>query len=216
MNARPRLLVDIVADPVCPWCYVGLNAFAKAKAELAAAYDVLPRFRAYQLNPDLPEEGVDRAAHYARKFPDPDFLAAMRERLKQAAREAGFEFDPAKPQWLPNTLKAHLVLHWAHFEGAQERAAFAIYRAFWEDGADIGDIDTLAALAGEAGMDGADVRKRLEKGESLEAVFREARAMQAAGVTGVPTFIVNERLGFSGALAPGPLAEALAQAASGA
>lgn len=214
MTEKPRLLVDIVADPVCPWCYVGLRSFLKAKESLSESFDVLPRFRAYELNPDTPEAGADRVAYYDRKFPDKEQRAALVEALVASAKEAGFAFDPLRPTWLPNTLKAQQVIRWAHLEGLQEAAALALYEAYWDESADLGDAAVLAAAAGNAGMNADAVREKLDSGVDRKAVRQEAAAFRQAGVSGVPTFIVNERTGFSGALPPDRLAAALKQAAA--
>ena len=211
---RPRLLVDIVADPVCPWCYVGLKSFVMAKDRLKDAFIILPRIRAYQLNPDTPMEGVDRKAYYARKFPDEAQRAEMVHQLKAAALGAGFAFDPLLPTHLPNTLKAHQLIRLAHFDGAQERLALLLYAAFWDKGADIGDEAVLAGIAAEAGLDPDNAAQDLANPKSAGEIKAEADGFRQAGVTGVPTFIVNERTGFSGALPPARLAEALRQAAS--
>lgn len=213
MSNSPRLIVDIVADPVCPWCFVGLSSFLRAKETLSNEFDVIPRWRAYQLNPDTPREGADRKAYYARKFPDENYLNKLRAQIKEASEAAGEPFDPALPTRLPNTIRAHQVLRWSHFEGLQEQVAQGFYRGFWNADEDLGDIDTLARLAGEAGMDEEATRKRLEAREDEDAVRAEAEAFRNAGVAGVPTFIVNERTGFSGALPPDHLAAALHKAA---
>ncbi len=211
---RPRLLVDIVSDPVCPWCYVGLKSFQHARDRISDQFQVLPRIRAYQLNPDTPEAGVDRKGYYARKFPDETQRKQMVHTLQAAAAGAGFSFDPLAPEWLPNTLKAHQLIRLAHFDGAQERLAESLYRAYWENGADIGDLETLVSIAEEAGLDAGNAREQLSSEKNAAEVRDEADAFRKAGVNGVPTFIVNERTGFSGALPPARLAETLAQAAS--
>ncbi|WDI30011.1 DsbA family oxidoreductase [Hyphococcus flavus] len=215
-NTRPRLLVDIVSDPVCPWCYVGLKSFQLARDRLAEEYIVLPRIRAYQLNPDTPAAGVDRRAYYAKKFPDEAQRAEMVHQLKAAAMGAGFTFDPLKPAHLPNTLKAHQLIRLAHFDGAQERLAAALYAAYWDNADNIGDDETLLNIAEDAGLDKDNAKRDLENAASANEVRSEAGACRQAGVTGVPTFIVNERTGFSGALPPGRLADALRQAATAA
>mgnify|MGYP001249965259 CR=1 FL=1 len=211
---RPRLLVDIVADPVCPWCYVGLRSFAIAKERIAGEFIVLPRIRAYQLNPNTPLEGVDRREYYARIFPDEEKRAQAVHQLKAAAAGAGFVFDPSIPERLPNTLKAHQLIRLAHFDGAQERLAQMLYAAYWDKGADIGESETLADIAEEAGLDRENALADMNNSESAVEVKAEADAFRRAGVSGVPTFIVNERTGFSGALPPARLADALRQAAS--
>ncbi|MEX6633151.1 DsbA family oxidoreductase [Hyphococcus lacteus] len=209
---RPRILVDIVSDPVCPWCYVGLKSFFMARERLKDEFIVLPRVRAYQLNPDTPIEGVDRQAYYEKKFPDEQQRTEMAHQLKAAAIGAGFAFDPSKPTFLPNTLKAHQLIRLAHFDGAQERLALALYGAYWNDGANIGDDDTLVQIAIDAGLDGENALRDLKNPTSAKEVKAEADAFRQAGVTGVPTFIVNERTGFSGALPPARLADTLREA----
>lgn len=212
-NLRPRLIVDIVSDPVCPWCYVGLKSFQRARDRIAGEFQVLPRIRAYQLNPDTPEARVDREAYYAKKFPDEAQRARMVHALKAAAAGAGFAFDPLLPKHLPNTLKAHQLIRLAHYDGVQERLAEKLYAAYWERGEDIGDAEKLVAIAGDAGLDRDNARRDLADPKSAGEIRAEAEAFRQAGVTGVPTYIVNERTGFSGALSPGRLAEALKQAA---
>lgn len=211
---RPRLLVDIVADPVCPWCYVGLKSFQIAAEKLKQAFVILPRIRAYQLNPDTPAAGVDRLEYYEKKFPDEAKRAEMIHQLKAAALGAGFAFNPLIPTHLPNTLKAHQLIRLAHFDGAQERLALALYAAYWDTGSDIGDNEVLISIAAEAGLDRENARQDLENASSAQEVKSEADAFRQAGVSGVPTFIVNERTGFAGALPPQRLADALRQAAS--
>ena len=213
-NSRPRLLVDIVSDPVCPWCYVGLKAFQHARDRLTEEFQILPRIRAYQLNPDTPLEGVDRRAYYAKKFPDEEQRSQMVHALKAAAAGAGFEFDPLGPTHLPNTLKAHQLIRLAHYDGAQERLAEKLYSAYWDDGADIGDLETLVAIADAAGLDPDNARADLNNDKSAAELRSEAEAFRKAGVSGVPTYIVNERAGFSGALPPARMADALRQGAS--
>ena len=214
MIISPRLIIDLVSDPVCPWCYVGLQSYFQAKKKLDQEFELITRLRPYQLNPDTPLEGADREAYYAKKFPDPAFRDEMRARLVEAAEAIGFTFDPSIPKKLPNTLAAHRVLRWAHYEGLHENLAAKLYAAFWDDGADIGDVETLAHLAGEAGLNADEVKEKLQDGADAETVGEEAQGFRAAGVNGVPTFIVNERTGFSGALPPQQLEDAIRKAAA--
>jgi len=207
-----RLLVDLVSDPVCPWCYVGLRSWAIAKQTLENDFDVITRFRPYQLNPDTPLEGVDRAAHYEKKFPDSNFRNEMRQRLIEAAKNVGHSFDPSIPKILPNTLAAHRVLRWAHLEGVHETLAEKLYAAFWEKSADLGDMTVLSDIAEEAGMDVTQTREKLDAGTDADSISQEAAALRNAGVSGVPTYIVNEKTGFSGALPPEKLSAAVRHA----
>ncbi len=211
--ARPRLLIDIVSDPVCPWCYVGFKAFQLARDRLNDEFQILPRMRAYMLNPDTPAGGVDRAAYYAKKFPDEAQREQGAMQLKAAALGAGFKFDPAVPTRIPNTVKAHQLIRLAHFDGAQERLVERLYGAYWDEGADIGEDDVLVSIADEAGLDTENARRDLNNPQSKNTILAEAEAFRRAGVSGVPTFIINERDGFSGAMLPDRMAQAFRQAA---
>ncbi len=205
------LLVDVVADIVCPWCYVGVRSFLAAREALADEFKVTVRYRPYQLSPDMPAGGVDRRAYYARKFPDKARLAAAREAIRANARESGFDFDPSAPPHLPNTLKAHQLIAAAQEFNLQERAALALYQAYWDGLEDIGDDETLVAIGARIGMSRASVLSALSS--AGPAVAAEADAFRRAGVSGVPTFIVGERTGFSGGMAPASMIAALKEAA---
>ena len=172
------------------------------------------RLRPYQLNPDVPAEGVDRRAYYSQKFPNAERLAKAREAIKENATASGFTFDPAAPSRLPNTLKAHQVIRLAQAKARAEPVALALYRAFWDDCQDIGDDETLIDIAGVAGLPPAEVAAALSSSEDAAAVAAEAEMFRRIGVAGVPTFIVNERNGFSGGMPPEQLGLALKQAAA--
>ncbi|MEL6364219.1 MAG: DsbA family oxidoreductase [Pseudomonadota bacterium] len=213
MSDKPRLVVDIVSDTVCPWCYVGKRSFDRAKLALSMEYELIVRFRPYQLNPDTPAGGADRMAYYDRKFPDKERRAEMQAALEESARGVGLVLDTGLPKILPNTLDSHRVLRWSHYEGLQEAAKEKIMAAYWGRGQDIGDPDVLAAAAAAAGMDKEEVRDRLATDEDMEDVQAEAAGFRQGGVTGVPTFIVNERSGFAGAHDPETLARGVRQCA---
>ena len=211
---KPRMTVDVVADVVCPWCYVGVKSFLASRDSLKEEFDIIPRFRPYQLNPGLPLSGVDRHDYYRAKFPDAEALAAAREAIRQNARTSGFDFDPAAPALLPNTVKAHQIIRLAHFTGEQEAAVLGIYHAFWDDLKNIGDDAVLVEIAAGAGIDEGLAAAALSSREDAAMVEAESDSFRNAGVTGVPTFIVNERTGFSGGMPPAQLAAALKHAAA--
>jgi predicted DsbA family dithiol-disulfide isomerase len=212
MQSRPLLLIDFVADFVCPWCHLGRASLDLAARELAAEFDIKVRHRAYQLDPDLPPGGIDRARYYARRFPDPERLAAARAEIVLQAREIGLDFDPSRPAVLPNTLNAHRLARFAEERGAGADAVAALYDAYWNDGADIESSAGLGEIAAVAGLRADEAAQYIASGEGAADAANEAAAMRAAGVSGVPTFIVNEKVGFSGALPPPLLANALREA----
>lgn len=213
MEKKPRLIVDMIADPVCPWCYVGLKSFFTARTELAKDFEVVTRFRPYLLNPDTPKEGVDRQAYYDKKFPDQKKRAAMTEALVKTASEAGFDFDHTRVKHLPNSIDAHRTLRWAHFKGAHEDVALKIYEAFWDEGRNIGDKEVLSEIGAYEEPAREQLANDLDSDKDVDLIRMEARQFSEAGVNGVPTFIVNEVVGFSGAMPPIQLEQGIRQAA---
>ena len=208
MTALP---IDFVADPVCPWCYLG---WARLKAALAQRPDLEPAvtWRAYQLDPTIPAKGVDRKSYMAAKFGDPARMAAMSQRLNEAAAEAGLTMRFDDIPLRPNTNAAHRLIRWAQAEGKGVEAAEAVMRAYWTELRDIGDPEVLADLAEAIGMDRAGVLARLRSGDDREAVDQEHAAAARMGVSGVPFTIFANRLAVSGAEPPERLLLAIEKA----
>lgn len=190
--------LDIISDPVCPWCYLGaanLMRALTARGEHPFAIRWLP----YQLNPDMPPEGRDRKAYMAEKFGSGGQVDAIHARLEAMGTEAGITYRFDRISRAPNTLDAHRLIRWAGAEGVQTRAAMALFRRYFEVGEDISDAGVLEAAAGEAGMDGAVVARLLEGDADRAEVSAEVAEFRAMGVTGVPTFVIGGRHAVSGA-----------------
>jgi predicted DsbA family dithiol-disulfide isomerase len=198
MTALP---IDFVADPVCPWCYLG---WARLKAALAERPDLEPgvTWRAFQLDPTVPAEGVDREAYMAAKFGDPARMAAMRQHLGDAAAEAGLTMRFDDIALRPNTNAAHRLIRWAQAEGKGIAAAEAIMQAYWTDLKDIGDPEVLADLADSIGMDRDGVLARLRSGEDHDLIDQEHQAAARMGISGVPFTVFANRIAVSGAEPP--------------
>lgn len=206
------ITVQIVSDLVCPWCYVGKRRLEQAlrrRPELQARIQWLP----FQLSPDMPREGRDRQAHYASIF-GADRARAIMEGMASTAAAEGLVFATRPGARACNTLSAHVLLYWAGQDPAVDQDALAegLFAAYHTRSEDLGDVDVLARLAGEAGMDPATVARRLRAGEDEDVVRGLVEQARQAGVTGVPFFIFNGRLALSGAQPPDALAEALDQA----
>lgn len=181
--------LEIISDPVCPWCYIGTARFFQA-AEARGGSPFTVRWRPFQLDPDIPLGGLDRGAWLRAKFGDDDAVARAHETVLAAAAEAGLAMDLARMVRAPNTFDAHRLLHWAEAEGLQTPVARALFHLTWVAGADIGDAAVLADAASGAGMD-RDVVARLLAGDADRAeVAAEIAAIRGMGVTGVPTFLI--------------------------
>ncbi len=181
--------LDIFSDPVCPWCHIG-------KAQLDRALEARPdhpftaEWHPFQLNPDMPPEGMDRRAYLEAKFGGKAAAAEVYARIDATARDAGLEIDWASIDRTPNTLDAHRLIHWAGLEGGQTAVVAALFRAYFREGRDIGDRDVLAELGTRAGLDRDVTRRLLDSEADIDAIrTRDAHARER-GITGVPCFIV--------------------------
>ncbi|MDH3262539.1 MAG: DsbA family oxidoreductase [Paracoccaceae bacterium] len=193
--------LDILSDPICPWCMIG-------KARLDRALEQRPdhpfeiEWHPFQLNPEMPREGMDRRAYLETKFGGQTAAAEVYARVDEAARESGIEIDWAAIPRTPNTLDAHRLIHWAGLEGRQTPVVAALFRAYFREGRDIGDRDTLADIADGAGLDAAMIRRLLATGADEDDIrARDAHARER-GVTGVPTFLIASQHVVPGAQPP--------------
>ena len=197
--ANPSFQVDFVGDVVCPWCYLG---WTRLKAALAVRPELPTQvlWRPFQLQLDIPDEGLPYGEFMAGLFPDADRRRQMDQRLTDLGAAEGLDFQLDRIAVRPNTNAAHRVIRWAGTQGGE--LAEAIMRAHFSEGRDVGDPATLAAIANEAGLDLGDVVARLGSGEDREAVDRDCVAASRAGINGVPFMIFGGRTALSGAESP--------------
>ncbi|NEY89009.1 DsbA family oxidoreductase [Tabrizicola oligotrophica] len=192
--------LDIFSDPVCPWCYIG-------KANLDRALEAHPdhpfriEWHPFQLNPDMPREGVDKRAYLAARFGEAQ-LTQVHLRLKEMSRAAGAEIDPDTPRRIPNTLDAHRLIHWAGLEGRQNAIVAGLFRAYWKEGRDIGNAGVLADIAGAAGMDRTVTARLLASEADADDIRARDEDARHKGVTSVPTFLIAQQYVVTGAQPP--------------
>ncbi|HEV7266000.1 MAG TPA: DsbA family oxidoreductase [Falsiroseomonas sp.] len=203
--------IDVISDAICPWCWIG-------KAHLDAALDELSReglafqvrWRPFQLNPDMPAEGVARAEYRTAKFGSLERSRELDAQVADAGRAAGVDFRHDLMAHTPNTVAAHRVIRAAEEADVQDAVVDALFRAYFHDGQDIGDAQVLDTIAAEAGLPG--MAAMLAGEDHREAVLAEDMAARRAGISGVPSFLMDRHLLFSGAM-PGPrMAEAFRRA----
>ncbi|WP_137112329.1 DsbA family oxidoreductase [Rhodobacter sp. SY28-1] len=198
---RAPIRLDIFSDPVCPWCYVGKANLDRALAD-HPDHPFLIQWHPFQLNPDMPEEGLSKRAYLEQKFGGKARVDAVHERLREVARNAGVDMDPDKPQRMPNTLNAHRLIHWAGIEGVQQAVVNALMRAYWTEGRDIGDLPTLADIAGENGMDRKATLRLLQSDADADDIAARDQDARRKGVNAVPTFLIAQQYVVSGAQPP--------------
>jgi predicted DsbA family dithiol-disulfide isomerase len=198
---QTTIRLDIFSDPVCPWCYIGKANLDRALADFPG-HPFAIQWHPFQLNPDMPPEGADKRAYLEAKFGGKARVDAATERLREVARAAGLDMDPDAPTRMPNTLDAHRLIHWAGIEGLQSEVMTRLMRAYWDEGRDIGNRETLADIAAEAGMDrAATLRLLLSDADAEDIAARDADARQK-GVNAVPTFLIAQHYVVSGAQPP--------------
>lgn len=209
-----ELVIDIVSDVVCPWCFIGKRRLEAALRELCAERpDVVPRIRwlPFFLNPDTPEKGEPYRPFLEKKFGGPEKLAQIQAHIAEAGRTAGIEFAFERIALRANTLKAHRLIHRAQALGNADALVERLFVAQFIEGRHVGDAAVLARLAAECGEDEAATLAYLRTGKDGEAVIEEAGRAQRLGITGVPFFILAGRYGVAGAQPPEVLLEALRQ-----
>jgi predicted DsbA family dithiol-disulfide isomerase len=199
-----EIQVEIVSDLVCPWCFIGKRRLEKAMAlRPDVAFQV--RWLPFQLHPDLGPEGMPIADVLQRKFGDEAKVKTLVDRIAGAGRADGIAFAFDRIQRVPSTLAAHCLVDWAGPEAGA--MAESIFHAYFEEGRDIGDHALLAELGGAAGLDAAEVKARLDRGDDRDRIAAEARA-HAQDTRCVPHFTFGGRVRVAGAQQPADLVRA--------
>lgn len=207
---QEKLSLAIVSDIACPWCFIG-----KARLEAALAqYNLTDRFAItwlpYELNPEMPAAGMDRTQYLDAKF-GPGKRKEIEVRLSEAALESGVTFNWGKVTRSVNTRLAHMLVAAASTVQRGSEMKAALFKAYWQDGRDVGDLETLVAIAVEQGFDEQAARDQLASEELRDTVIGLENRMREIGVTGVPFFIVDGKLALSGAQPPDVWAQVFQQ-----
>lgn len=214
----PTLMIDVISDVVCPWCFVGKRRLDEALSRLRSEAalqgdDPIVRWHPFELNPDLPRDGIDRATYLERKFGPAQSAATIYERVRAAGASTGivFRFDRIARQ--PNTRDAHRLIEWVQGRNSDASPLMErLFTAYFCEGRSLVGVAALADLASETGFDHDEVLAYLESEAGTSQVSEAERRAQAIGVTGVPFFIFNRRIAISGAQSTELLLQAIAKA----
>lgn len=207
-----KVIIDVVSDVICPWCFLGKRRLDKALASLPQV-ETQVSFRPFFLDSTLPAEGVDRQQYMLAKF-GAERLKTIHDPLIAAGAVDGVPYAFDKITRTPNTLNAHRLLRWALVSGVQRTVKEALFMAYWSWGQDISNIDVLKTIASVNGMHGDDIANLLATDADKAEVIEEAKLAQNMGVTGVPTFIINRKYGMAGAQPVEALIEVISKAAA--
>lgn len=193
--------LDIFSDPVCPWCYIGKTHLDKALAA-APSHPFVIEWHPFQLNPDMPEEGMDRRDYLERKFGGKDGAVKAYAPVVENAKTAGLTINYENMKRTPNTLDAHRLIHWAGIEGKQNQAVDSLFHAYFVDARDIGNAEVLGDIADSIGMDAAVVMKLLASDSDRDDIKARDAHSRKMGLSSVPTFIVANQHAVPGAQQP--------------
>jgi predicted DsbA family dithiol-disulfide isomerase len=212
------LVIDVISDVVCPWCYIGKRHLEVALARFSEKHPDAPapkvRWHPFQLNPQLPKSGVPRAEYLEKKFGGPARAQQIYARVVEAGKQAGiaFQFDRIAVQ--PNTVDAHRLVYHALEKGKQDAVVEELFKAYFLDARDLTKNSTLSDIAEKAGIDRQSVAEYLESDEDSVLIANADHEARQVGVEGVPFFILNRKFGLSGAQPPETLLQAMEKAAA--
>lgn len=210
-----KLTIEMVSDLVCPWCWLGLRRIRSA-IDLVEDVDVELVFRPFELDPTIPQGGVNYRDYMASKFgpeTEDNRWASMREALVQYGEEEGIPFNFGELRHRPNSFDAHRLVRWAQGQGKGVEAKEALFSAYFEHARDIGDYDVLADIGESIGLERDIVARLLDSGADAEAVREEENLFREMGIGGVPTYIAMRRIAVQGAESAEKLAKFLSASA---
>ncbi len=190
--------IDVISDTVCPWCFIGKRRLDQAVAQ-RPDLGIEVQWRPYQLDPNVPREGVDRREYFRAKFGDGERVKGMSETLQAYGAELGIAFAFDKAEKRPNTIDSHRLIRWASSVGVQDAVVEALFKAYFEQGRDIGDAAVLTEIAADCGMDAELVEELLASDADIDLVMREAGLAGQMGVQGVPAFVLESKYVLVGA-----------------
>ncbi|MEJ1995903.1 MAG: DsbA family oxidoreductase [Limibacillus sp.] len=196
--------IDIFSDTVCPWCFIGKRRLERA-LEGVQPEEVEIHWRAFQLNPDMPAEGMDRRQYLETKFGGPDGAQQVYQQIASAGDGEGIDFQFKSIERTPNSVQSHRLVRFASSQGKQDAVVERLFKAYFLEGQNIGDDAVLVELAVEAGLDKAEAEAFIAGDEHREEILAEDLYARQQGINGVPCFIFNGRYALSGAQDPSVL-----------
>ena len=195
MNER-ALTVEVYSDVICPWCYVGKRRFERALRQVGDVGKAHIAWRPFQLNPTMPQDGMDRTVYLETKFGSLAVFQEMEQRLLEEGRAEHIPFAFEKIARTPNTFLAHRLIWYAGQHNCQDAVVDLLFKGYFEEGLNIGSVSVLVELADRAGLKPAPF---LESDEGAAAVKAEESVGHALGIRGVPYFVLDKTYGISGA-----------------
>lgn len=201
--------VTVVSDVICPWCYIGKRRLEKAIAAHGRAVKV--RWLPFQLNPTMPNDGLSRREYRTKKFGSWERSEELDVKVIAVGRDEGINFAFDKIERTPNTLDAHRLIWLAEREGLQDAVVEALFRAYFTEGMDISNRQTLLNVVSGAGLHRSKAEAVLNSDDGMESLNEAEGVARRHSVNSVPFFIVNDKMTLAGAQHPDTLLEAFRQ-----
>lgn len=193
--------IDIVLDVICPWCFIGKRRLEQA---LGLRPEIVPEisWRPFQLNPDIPPDGMARQDYLAVKFGGAHYAGRVYQTVADAGAMAGIRFAFERIRRTPNTRDGHRLIRYAAGEGRADALVERLFSAYFLEGRDVGDRAGLAEIAAEVGLDRAEVRLFLDSPSGVVEILAEERGVRRMGINAVPAFVFDGQYAISGAQEP--------------
>ena len=206
--------IDVISDVICPWCYIGKRQLERALDILEAQHKqrFTVAWHPFQLNPEMPAEGVDRTQYRIAKFGSAERSRQMDERITETAAGVGLAFHLDRLTRTPNTVKAHRLIRFAGQNGVQDGVVEALFNAYFCNGADVGDDRVLADVGQQGGLEYDSVLAMLAGDEGRREVLAGDQMARNCGINGVPSFALQGHVLFSGAVPAEEMAETFRRA----
>lgn len=205
------LTVDVISDVICPWCYIGKRRLERAIAAVEGQHEVQVHWHPFQLNPTMPKEGISRKEYRTRKFGSWERSLELDAKVIAVGESEGIHFAFDKTERTPNTVDAHRLIWLADQHGCQNAVVEALFRAYFNEGRDIGHHQTLIDVVSEAGLGRQVAESMLGSDDGMDVMSNAQELSQRHLVTGVPFFIINNAITLSGAQEPETFLDAFRQ-----
>lgn len=184
------LTIEIFSDVICPWCYIGKRRLDQV-LNSDTGEGVSVRWRPFQLYPNVPLEGRDRAEFVRRRYGPEAYPGRVPRRIDEEAQQEGLIFNYQAIEKLPNTLLAHRLLEFADTQGVAHELAEVLFAGYFCNGEDVGDLATLIRLAAGVGLDAGEVEAALVSEYAVDEVASQLQRATELGVSGVPGYLLG-------------------------
>ena len=193
--------IDLFSDVICPWCFIGKRRLERALNQRSnSGVDI--NWRAFQLNPDMPKNGMLRDHYLEAKFGGPDRAKTIYDNIRKTGETEGIEFEFEKIQKTPNTVLAHRLITWSKDQKISDLIVESLFKAYFYEGRDIGSLETLKEILEDSNIDTESFVRYAKSDEGIDQVANDTRYAYSNGITGVPCFIFDKKYSISGAQEP--------------